>query len=299
MAKESTQIGTKKSFFTYILPVLPTVSNCCCVKVEKLSRKEKRGEMNNPQVLGLFCLAATEKFTVLKLVTLKEVAIHILNESDLCLKAKKTLEYCRLWKQGCIRSVSDWYSDKLFPPDEPSRKPPTDLISLHTTKPGSICTSSEEATLCTDQAAELKKLKILVKKNTVECTIHALANAESFAIDLFWDLIARFSPPSIITRTELRNGPMSYSAATQQERSDILLTTPLTVPTSDACYIYLPNEFYMEMVHICQQEAEHFMSWYHRLNELGFPFGTFPNSKGLWQSAGDTAGINACISTVF
>jgi hypothetical protein len=39
------------------------------------------------------------------------------------------------------------------------------------------------------------------------------------------------------------------------------------------------------------------MSWYHRLNELGFPFGTFPNSKGLWQSAGDTAGIIECFYT--
>jgi hypothetical protein len=32
------------------------------------------------------------------------------------------------------------------------------------------------------------------------------------------------------------------------------------------------------------------MSWYHRLQDLGYPFGTFPLSKGLWQSAGETSG---------
>jgi uncharacterized ferritin-like protein (DUF455 family) len=44
------------------------------------------------------------------------------------------------------------------------------------------------------------------------------------------------------------------------------------------------------MTYIANQEAEHFMSWYHRLQDLGYPFGTFPLSKGLWQSAGETSG---------
>jgi uncharacterized ferritin-like protein (DUF455 family) len=44
------------------------------------------------------------------------------------------------------------------------------------------------------------------------------------------------------------------------------------------------------MTYIANQEAEHFMSWYHRLQDLGYPFGTFPLNKGLWQSAGETSG---------
>ena len=44
-----------------------------------------------------------------------------------------------------------------------------------------------------DEILEMKKLKSMYKKNTIECTIHAIANAESYAVDLFWDLIARYT----------------------------------------------------------------------------------------------------------
>lgn len=109
--------------------------------------------------------------------------------------------------------------------------------------------------------AETKKLKSMYKKNTIECTVHAIANAESYAVDLFWDLIARYTNTSVPS-------------------ADGLTATRVT----------LPRAFYDNMTYIANQEAEHFLSWYHRLEEMGYPFGTFPLSKGLWQSAGDTSG---------
>lgn len=39
------------------------------------------------------------------------------------------------------------------------------------------------------------------------------------------------------------------------------------------------------MMFIVEQEAQHFLSWYDRLHELNCPFGIFPFSQGLWQSA--------------
>lgn len=36
-------------------------------------------------------------------------------------------------------------------------------------------------------------IKSMLRKLSIEVTIHGIANAESYAIDLFWDLIARYT----------------------------------------------------------------------------------------------------------
>ena len=43
------------------------------------------------------------------------------------------------------------------------------------------------------------------------------------------------------------------------------------------------------MIFIVEQEAQHFLSWYDRLYELNTPYGIFPFSHGLWQSADITS----------
>jgi len=102
-------------------------------------------------------------------------------------------------------------------------------------------------------------------KSSLLYTIHGIANAESYAIDLFWDLIARF---------------FSYDINTSP------IVGKLSKPSQ-----YLPEEFFDDMVFIATQEAEHFLLWQERL-EKGYDckFGVFPCNSGLWQSALLTAG---------
>lgn len=52
----------------------------------------------------------------------------------------------------------------------------------------------------------------------------------------------------------------------------------------------LPADYVNDIVYIVQQEAEHFLAWKGRLDSLELPFGCFPFSDGLWQSATDTSG---------
>uniref|UniRef100_A0A4W3JU03 Si:ch73-314g15.3 n=1 Tax=Callorhinchus milii TaxID=7868 RepID=A0A4W3JU03_CALMI len=83
--------------------------------------------------------------------------------------------------------------------------------------------------------------------------LHSLANIEQWAIDLSWDIIARFS------MVKLKNG-----------RS-------------------LPLEFFSDFVRVAGEEAKHYKLLANRIKELGSYFGALPVHNGLWQSASDTA----------
>ena len=112
----------------------------------------------------------------------------------------------------------------------------------------------------------LAKKAIKNCKTSLEYTIHGIANAESYAIDLFWDLIARF---------------YSYKIAAKGAK------TSVNLPAAQ----YLPVSFFDDMVFIATQEADHFLLWKNRL-EAGYscPFGSLHAHNGLWQSATLTAG---------
>lgn len=130
---------------------------------------------------SLFAVRKTSKFSCITVITLQEAAIAVLSEADVVQKAQRTMTYARSWQAGIICSVSDDFSVNMDCPAEPSRP-----VSNDSMKP--LLLGDGE-----DEAAKTKKLKTMYKKNTVECTIHAIANAESYAIDLFWDLIARYT----------------------------------------------------------------------------------------------------------
>lgn len=174
-------------------------------------------------------------------------------------KALKTIEYVSAWSNGGICDITSEYASSLTCPLEPSR--PVSNDQMVPVAMVGFTQSRDEAAQALLIEAETKKLKSMYKKNTIECTVHAIANAESYAVDLFWDLIARYTNTSVPS-------------------ADGLTATRVT----------LPRAFYDNMTYIANQEAEHFLSWFHRLEEMGYPFGTFPLSKGLWQSAGDTSG---------
>ncbi|WWD19565.1 hypothetical protein CI109_104026 [Kwoniella shandongensis] len=82
--------------------------------------------------------------------------------------------------------------------------------------------------------------------------LHALANIEQYAIDLAWDIIARFADFNV-------NG----------ER--------------------LPNEFFLDWAKVAEDEAKHYTLLARRLVELGSYFGAHSVHAGLWESATQTA----------
>lgn len=80
--------------------------------------------------------------------------------------------------------------------------------------------------------------------------LHALAHIELNAIDLAWDMIARF--------------------AFYEETK-------------------MPNDFFIDWLQIAYEESKHFLMLDNRLREFGSQYGDLPAHDGLWESALDTA----------
>ncbi|XP_062405735.1 uncharacterized protein si:ch73-314g15.3 [Sardina pilchardus] len=140
-------------------------------------------------------------------------------------KVTLTLEVQRKWNSGEIPDVGG-----ATPPAQPSRKE-----NLTVLQPGKI-KRGKGGTLASRVAL-----------------LHSLANIEQWAIDLSWDVIARFSD------TRLNTGAP------------------------------LPRQFFSDFVKVAGDEAKHYHLLEKRITELGSHFGALPVHNGLWQSASDTA----------
>ncbi|KAJ3051655.1 hypothetical protein HK097_007332 [Rhizophlyctis rosea] len=157
--------------------------------------------------------------------TLVDWAIRILQTSDPTEKVRLTLKVAELWRGGEIAEVG--YGT---PPDQPFREETLEFVA-----PG--------------------KARRLGKGGSLESRIailHSLANIEQWAIDLAWDIIARFAP-----------SPSSTSPP-------------------------LPRDFYTDFIKVAADEAKHYTFLVDRLGELGSGFGKLPVHGGLWDSAWDT-----------
>lgn len=84
--------------------------------------------------------------------------------------------------------------------------------------------------------------------------LHSMANIEQWAIDLSWDIIARFS------------------SATPEGSDEAL-----------------PRGFYDDFVQVACEEAKHYKLLSDRLQELGSHFGALPVHGALWNSATKTS----------
>lgn len=189
---------------------------------------EKMEAAANP----LLSLTPTSRFSVYSVKTLKEVALDVLCCEDVFEKARRTHFFANAWQQNAVQLVALPEQDgHLICPTKPGRpvfRAPSDTIPPGWTR----------------------STKAMMKHNTMEFTLHNIANAESYAVDLFWDIIVRF----------LDSGPL------------------------------LPREFFDDMVFIARQEADHFHSWQQRLADgWGVPFGSFPSNDTLWTYAMDTS----------
>ncbi|XP_078438865.1 3-oxoacyl-acyl-carrier synthase-like protein (Protein of unknown function DUF455) [Wolffia australiana] len=111
--------------------------------------------------------------------TLVEAALQVLNEADPFRKAKAGQAAAAAWLQGSISTAfSDPLSGHLLVPDRPARLPTMTLLPSR-----SMPKLGKGGTLRSRQAI-----------------LHSLVHTESWAIDLSWDIIARFGRQEAMPR---------------------------------------------------------------------------------------------------
>lgn len=107
-------------------------------------------------------LAAITEATSTK--SLFECGLDVLLTEDVFIKAEKTLRYAAMWKSQQLSQIRGPDDDLTKVPDSPAR--PQHLKTV-----------------------EMRQMKGGTKK----ALIHSVIHAESYAIDLMWDLVCRFS----------------------------------------------------------------------------------------------------------
>uniref|UniRef100_A0A6I8R635 Rieske domain-containing protein n=1 Tax=Xenopus tropicalis TaxID=8364 RepID=A0A6I8R635_XENTR len=157
--------------------------------------------------------------------TLSYWACKILSTADPQEKVKLTQHVQTLWESGKISEIG-----QMEPPAQPQRKENLIIVQPGRIKRGKGGTLSSRIAL-----------------------LHSMANIEQWAIDLSWDIIARFAHFRLCTGETL------------------------------------PRDFFSDFVKVAGDEAKHYSLLEKRLAELDSNFGALPVHNGLWQSAADTA----------
>ena len=151
----------------------------------------------------------------------------VLEESNPFKKAALTLYYSQMWFDKKLKLEPS--EDDFFP--VPPSSPGRDVSTVNVNKVP-------------------KRGGAGNKKNVISLT-HSLAHIENVAIDLSWDIIARF----------FCNGEA----------------------------LGLPMDFFNDWVRVAQDEARHFLIWSERLTALGSFYGALSTHDKLWESAKRTA----------
>jgi uncharacterized ferritin-like protein (DUF455 family) len=190
-------------------------------------------------------------------VSLRHAALQCLLEPDAMKKAELSFAIAAAWRQGLLPLDEDASGSSTLPavPDSPGRPDSVKMIPPAKMK-----------------AARSRK-----------ALIHALVHAESFAIDLGWDMIARFgfTPSLWAVAQEHREEAMASSSSSS--------SSPPTPTTPSSLLEPLPRAFFDDWVRLAVEEARHFSRWRVRLAELGAKYGDIPAHAGLWESASDTS----------
>lgn len=118
------------------------------------------------EVRHLFTYTQTPAFVVVDIICLQDAAVHVLSTCDLDSKAMFSFAYEELWKNKIITDVCPPDSRVVHVPIKPAR-------------PVNAGGESDKAEW--------------VKVSPVVSAIHGIAHAESWAMDLFWDCIARYA----------------------------------------------------------------------------------------------------------
>ena len=160
--------------------------------------------------------------------TLCDCALSVLDTSNARQKAEKTRQYATAWRDGSISALGSVADTPSRParPDKPELLMPRDMP---------------------------KRKKGNSDKNKVTL-LHALSHIELNAIDLSWDIIARFS---------------NYFKAEEG--------------------FSLPIDFYNDWLKVADDEAKHFLILSDRMADFNAAYGDLPAHDGLWESAEKTA----------
>ncbi|MCB1652374.1 MAG: ferritin-like domain-containing protein [Alphaproteobacteria bacterium] len=165
------------------------------------------------------------------MTTLCEAALIVLNTVDAQEKCRLTRDFYVRWQGGEIAKIG-----LASPPDRPARPDkPALLLPTQMPKRGGGGNASNKTAL-----------------------LHALAHIELNAVDLAWDILARFSPLA------QENGGNEDGFA-------------------------LPKAFYDDWIKVAEDEAKHHMMIEERLNALGASYGDLPAHDGLWEASEKTA----------
>ncbi|PPR04684.1 hypothetical protein CVT24_011901 [Panaeolus cyanescens] len=153
--------------------------------------------------------------------TLMDWAVLILNTPDPILKVERTRHAVDLFFTGKLPSVGNKSSNAPKPPDVPLRE---ESFAKNTVDPAKVKSRKNRAVM-----------------------LHALANIEQWAIDLAWDIMARFGP----------------------RHPDI------------------PRAFFSDFAKMALDEAKHFSLLTSRLKAISpsTPYGSMPVHASLWESA--------------
>eukprot|EP00035_Acanthoeca_spectabilis_P030091 m.7887 g.7887 ORF g.7887 m.7887 type:complete len:340 (-) comp4000_c0_seq1:64-1083(-) len=155
------------------------------------------------------------------------LAIRVLNEPDVPCKAVLTREL--------VEEISRAERSQLILPTEATRAA---LPSVPARPPSA-------------KHSEFKN-----KGSSLKTTLHGIAHAEGYAVDLMWDLLARFTS---------------------------------TLPAADA------TEFALDWARIAHEEAVHFERWSALLRSVcGVAYGDLPTHSSLWEAATASADDLLC-----
>jgi uncharacterized ferritin-like protein (DUF455 family) len=158
--------------------------------------------------------------------SLKQGAIAALTAANLDQKIELTRQTAMLWHHGVLGiggAIGDGPPDRPGRPDKPGLVPPK----------------------------QLKKRSIRSERGRV-ALLHAIAHIELNAIDLAWDIVARFADPGS--------------------------------PHAPA----MPRSFFDGWTRVALEEAKHFSLLNQRLSELGSYYGALDAHDGLWEAAQTT-----------
>ncbi|CEG35254.1 si:ch73-protein [Plasmopara halstedii] len=100
--------------------------------------------------------------------TLFACALDVLTTGDVFAKAEKTATYAAKWKNGEIKVLRNEKDMENHVPDQPTRPENVRIVPAHKAKQGSV-----------------------------KAFVHCLAQAESCAIDVMWDMVARYMPHNL------------------------------------------------------------------------------------------------------
>lgn len=164
--------------------------------------------------------------------TLCNAALDVLQCANPIEKASRTRIHMQSWRDGTITHIG-------LAPDIPARPARPDKPELR--RPNNMP----------------KRRKAGSDKSKI-ALLHAIAHIELNAIDLAWDIMARFA---------------HYSDQSQDQTN----------------HFTLPRAFFEDWMKVADDEAKHFLMLVERLSDFGASYGDLPAHDGLWESSQKTA----------